>query len=67
MALVSVTAPDVRPVLAQRYEPGFAGYMRLQRNLLRHWLARGRPAEQFAERVAPRFRARYARAFGLPA
>ena len=55
------------PLLAHRYEPGLAGYMRLQRKLLGHWLALGRPADQFVDRLAPRYRARYARAFGVAA
>ena len=48
------------PLLAHRY-------VRLQRKLLGHWLALGRPADQFVDRLAPRYRARYARAFGVAA
>ena len=50
-------------VLAQlylaRHESPFAAYMALQRALLEHHLSRGGSAEDWCERMAPRFRQRY--------
>jgi len=44
-----------------RHESRFAAYMALQRALMRHHLSRGGSAEDWCERMAPRFRLRYRR------
>jgi len=46
-----------------RYGSGFDAYMALQRALMTRYLSRGGTMEQWCERLAPRFRERYARIF----
>jgi hypothetical protein len=43
-----------------RNDSGFAAYMALQRALLLRWLARGGTEQSWCDRLAPRFRERYA-------
>ena len=43
-----------------RHGSGFAAYMALQRALVRHWTVRGGTEQDWCERLAPLFRARYA-------
>ena len=58
-------------ILAQkylaRYETPFAAYMALQRALLMHYLSRGGTEQNWCERMAPKFRARYQPVFAAAA
>jgi hypothetical protein len=42
-----------------RCSSGYVAYMTLQRALLNRWMARGGTEEDWCERLAPAFRARY--------
>lgn len=46
-----------------RYGSGFDAYMALQRALMMRYLSRGGTMETWCERLAPRFRERYAPIF----
>lgn len=54
-------------ILAERYYAlygsGFLAYMALQRALMTRYLTRGGSMEAWCERLAPRFRERYAPIF----
>ena len=58
-------------ILAQkylaRYETPFAAYMALQRALMLHYLCKGGTEQNWCERIAPRFRARYSPVFAAAA
>lgn len=58
-------------ILAQQYlakhRSPFAAYMALQAALMRHYMMRGGSEEVWCERIAPVFRARYARVFATVA
>lgn len=51
------------PLLAQtfraRHATGYQAYCRVQVALMARWIATGHTAEEFVERLAPAFRARY--------
>lgn len=47
-------------VYLARFGSGFEAYMALQRALIARWVARGGTEQSWCDRMAPRFRRRYA-------